>query len=192
VLRYTGALAEAARDCDAALALDPKDPGWRSCSLTFILLGNYDHALDYLQLDAGSQWAALVETDLRLRQGKPAEALALLRKSSGIAGERPMESCLEGRPLREDDPILRRSEAELLAERDPEPKYFVAARSAYCGNTRLALRLLRLSVQGNFLASPAMDRDPLFEKIRNMPEFAEIRARAIEKQRQLAARRAGK
>jgi hypothetical protein len=138
-----------------------------------------------------SQWASVVEADLRLRQGKLAEASALLRKLSDVQEVRLMEPCLEGRPLREEDPIQRRSEAELLAERDPEPKYFFAARAAYCGNTGLALRLLRLSIQGNFLASPAMDRDPLLEKIRNTPEFAAIRALAVEKQKPFAARRGG-
>lgn len=191
VLRYTGALGDAARECDQALTLDPKDPGWRSCSLAFVLLGNYEHAMDYIRLDGGSQWAAHMEADLRLRQGKLAETMALLRRLPEVEGIRPLEPCLEGRPLRDDDPLLRRMEERLLADRDPEPKYLFAARAAYCGNTGLALRLLRRSVEGNYLAFPAMDRDPLLAKIRNTPEFAEIRALAIEKQKQLAARRGG-
>jgi len=189
VLRYSGALTDAARECDAALALDRKDPRWRSCSLTFILLGNYEHALDYIRLDAGSQWATLVEADLRLRQGKPGETLALLSKIADGNVDRPMKPCLEGRPLSDDDPVLRRFEAGLIADRDPEPKYFSAARMAYCGNTGMALRLLRRSIEGNYLAVPAMDRDPLLAKVRNMPEFGQIRALAIEKQKQLADRR---
>ena len=91
-----GALPEAARECDAALALDPKDPGWRSCSLTLMLLGNYEHAMDYIRLDAGSRWATLVEADLRLRQGRPGDALALLNKVAEDPVVRPMRPCLEG------------------------------------------------------------------------------------------------
>jgi TolB-like protein/Tfp pilus assembly protein PilF len=189
VLRYSGALPEAARECDAALALDPKDPGWRSCSLTFLLSGNYERALDYLQLDAGSTWANLVEADLRLRQGKPGEARALLGKVLDAGLMRPLKSCVDGRPLPDDDPAVREMEARLAADRDPESKYFSATRLAYCGNTGLALRLLRRSVEDNYLAVPAMDRDPLLAKVRDMPEFAQIRALAIEKQRQLAERR---
>jgi serine/threonine protein kinase/Flp pilus assembly protein TadD len=187
VLRYTGALGDATRECDQALTLDPKDPGWRSYALAFVLLGNYEHAMDYIRLDAGSQWAAMTEADLRLRQGKLAETLALLRRLPKVEGVRPLEPCLEGRPLRDDDPLLRRMEERLLGDRDPEPKYVFAARAAYCGNTGLALRLLRRSVEDNYLAFPAMDRDPLLAKVRNTPEFAEIRALAIEKQKLLLA-----
>ena len=59
---------------------------------------------------------------------------------------------------------------------------------AWCGNTALALRLLRRSVGDNYLAVPAMDRDPLLAKVRNTPEFVAVRALAIEKQKKLPAR----
>jgi hypothetical protein len=55
----------------------------------------------------------------------------------------------------------------------------------------MALRFLRRAVEGNYLAYPTMDRDPLFAKVRNTPEYVSIRALVIEKQKQLAARRGG-
>jgi len=189
VLRYAGLLEESARECDSAMAIDPKDPGWRSCSLTFEELGNFDRALEYLRLDRGSQWATLVETNVRLKQGRPAETLALLKKLPGNDRIRLTQGCLEGRPLPQGDPILRDIESSLLAERDPEPKYFEASRLSYCGYTDMALRLLRRAVEANYLAYPAMDRDPLLAKVRITPEFASIRALAIEKQKELAASR---
>ena len=190
VLRYTGALGESVRACDAALALDHKDPAWRSCALASILLGDYEHALDYVRLDAGSQWSTVVEGDVRLRQGRPAETLALVRRlPKNLPGVPPIEPCLEGRPLPEGAAPLREFEAQMLRDRDPEPKYFSASRLAYCGNNALALRLLRRSVEDGYLAVVAMDRDPLLSKIRNTSEFAAIRALAVEKQKQLAARR---
>ncbi len=189
VLRYAGLLEESARECDSAMAIDPKDPGWRSCSLTFEELGIFDRALEYLRLDRGSQWATLVETNVRLKQGRPAETLALLKKLPGNDRIRLTQGCLEGRPLPQGDPILRDIESRLLAERDPEPKYFEASRLSYCGYTDMALRLLRRAVEANYLAYPAMDRDPLLAKVRITPEFASIRALAIEKQKELAASR---
>jgi TolB-like protein/Tfp pilus assembly protein PilF len=191
VLRYTGALEESARECDAAYASDPKDPYWRSCAITFIRTGNYERAVDFIKLDGPSQWAALLQTEVCLRQGRNAEALATLRKSNLVSGpsERVALACLEGRPLPENDPSLRDLESLVSAGRDSEPKYFEAGRLAYCGYSATSLRLLRRSVEGNYLVYPAIDRDPLFAKVRNTPEYASIRALAIEKQKKLAERR---
>jgi TolB-like protein/Flp pilus assembly protein TadD len=191
VLRYAGPSDESARECEAALAIDAKDPSWRSCAIPYLRLGNYDRALDYLRLDAGSLWSHLVESDLRMRQGRPSEALALLKDVPGTPMDpmlRPLKECLDGRPLPESDPALRDFESQSAAGRDSEPKYFDASHASYCGYTDVALRLLRRSIEGGYLAYPAMDRDPLFAKIRNAPEYASIRALAIEKQKQLAAR----
>ena len=42
-------------------------------------------------------------------------------------------------------------------------------------------------MEGNFLCYPAMDKDPLLAPLRSSPEFAAIRALAIERQRQIVA-----
>lgn len=154
-----------------------------------VLLGRYDRARDYIRLDAGSQWAISVESDLYMREGKPAEALALARNSIAPV-IKPFVPCLEGRPLAENDSALVALEALVTRDRDSEPPYWTAGRAAYCGNGALATRLLRRAVEGNYLAAAAaMDRDPLLARIRNTPEFGRIRAVAIEKQKQLASRR---
>jgi hypothetical protein len=38
-------------------------------------------------------------------------------------------------------------------------------------------------VQGNFIAYPAVDNDPLWNGLRSTPEFAAIRQQAIERQK---------
>ncbi|MCI0556047.1 MAG: tetratricopeptide repeat protein, partial [Anaerolineae bacterium] len=60
VLRYAGRLADSARECDRALALDPRNTNFRSCAFTFFELGKSDRALEYVKLDASSEWAASV------------------------------------------------------------------------------------------------------------------------------------
>ena len=58
VLRYAGLLADAARECDAALGADPGYYGLRSCGITLAELGRVQRALEYLNLDAGSEFTA--------------------------------------------------------------------------------------------------------------------------------------
>ena len=59
VLRYGGATEESAQECDTALSLDPGNYQFRSCAFTFDQLGNYARAMNFLQLDAGSEMGSL-------------------------------------------------------------------------------------------------------------------------------------
>jgi serine/threonine protein kinase len=186
VLRYAGLLEDSARECEAAFRLDPHDPGWRSCSETYSLFGKYDRALEFARLDGDSRWANLVSTDIRLRQGKPEQALEHLRKAGDPGGLKLIEPCFLGRPA-EAAKYFRDDEAKSLAGRDSEPKYYQAARAAYCGQPDVALRLLRSAVEGNFLAVPAMDIDPMLASVRSRPEFREIRQLALDRQAQIVA-----
>lgn len=193
VLRYAGILEESAKECDTALRLDPTNPGLRSCYVPFAQLGNYARARDYLRLDAGSEWTAAVTADLFLRQGNSSEALKTWRRIEQPGPRyRHIIACLERQPPAITGPLYAETEAELMAVRDSEPKYFVGARLAFCGQRDAALRLLRRAVQENYLAHPAMDNDPLLEKIRNSSEFAEIRALAIARQKKFLEERARK
>jgi len=62
---------------------------------------------------------------------------------------------------------------------DVETNYFTAAHLAYCGQTSAALRLLQRAVEGNYCSFPAMDRDPMFVRLRQRPEFAAIRTAGV-------------
>src|SRR5882672_7669946 len=53
---YAGMLEESARQCDTALTLAPGNYQFRSCAWSFMELGRFDRARDFLQVDAGSEW----------------------------------------------------------------------------------------------------------------------------------------
>ncbi len=180
VLRYAGRLGDSARECDLALALDPRNANFRSCAITFFELGKSDRALEFVKLDAGSEWAASVLPAIRLRQGNEEEA----RKSARLMPKSPtwfphvIQACLSARSDAELVPVLRAAEPELLALRDPELKYYQATILAHCGRSELALQLLRGAIDQNYCAREALESDPLLARLRHSPEFAPLREAA--------------
>ena len=58
VLRYAGLLEDAARECDTAMTLDRRNYQFRSCAAVFMELGQPERAMEFVRLDAGSEWAA--------------------------------------------------------------------------------------------------------------------------------------
>ncbi len=180
VLRYAGRLADSARECDVALALDPRNPNFRSCAFTFFELGKSDRALEYLKLDAGSEWAASVLPAIRLRQGDHDEA----RKSAQQMPKNPawfphvLQACLTARSDAELEPVIRGAEPDLRAVRDPELKYYQAAILAHCGRSELALQLLRSTLELNYCAREALEFDPLLARLRQIPQFNDLRNEA--------------
>jgi len=187
LLRYAGLLDESARECETARRLDPKSYRWRSCDLTFDLLGQYDRAKEYRALDGQSAWFAFESVGGLLREGKRAEAAAIARTVPDYP--RSTQACLNGRPPQEVESLAREEAAAMLNVRDSEPKYYAASEFAYCGQREVALRLLRKAVEENYCSYPAMDKDPLFASIRGRPEFAAIRQAGIECQKRFLAHR---
>jgi TolB-like protein len=191
VLRYAGLLDESARECEAALAADPRSRDFRSCYITFMQLRRYDRAREFVRLDAGSDWAASAEADLLAREGRIEEAVARNRRVGvGLATSEFAALILRSGSTARRDRLAESVEAEFRATRDSEPKYFGAAFLSLAGYRDAALRLLGMAVDANYLCSPAMDNDPLFDGIRNDPRFAAIRADAIRKQKAFLERRA--
>jgi TolB-like protein/Flp pilus assembly protein TadD len=195
VLRYAGLLEEAARECDAAMSLDPRNYQWRSCSLNFILLGRYDRARQFIALDAGSSWASNVNAGLLLREGKPDEVLRIDRTAAG-------GSPISAAQMRLVDLFVRRgSEPELAAAerdlvqnlasiRDAEPHYWVGSVLGFSRRRAAALAQLRTAVESGWVGYQAFDRDPLLASVRLDPEYPRIRAIAAERQNRFLAHRA--
>ena len=74
VLRYAGMLERSAQECNTARQLDPANFAFRSCAWSFLEMGKTDRAMDFIHLDAGSEWAAWVTPYVFLAQGDVVEA----------------------------------------------------------------------------------------------------------------------
>ena len=176
VLRYTGMLEEATRECDTALALDPGNYQFRSCALAFMEVGNTERALEFLRLDAGSEWAAFITPAILLRAGKLAEAREAVKKMSAnpVYHRDLLEACLGLRPPSELDRIARDFETTQPVEPDPELWYYQGSILAFCGKKEAAFRLFTMAIEQNYCSYSNLLSDPLVAKLRSDPKFDQV------------------
>jgi TolB-like protein/Tfp pilus assembly protein PilF len=176
VLRYAGMLEQATQECNTARSLDPGNFNFRSCAWAFLEHGKTDRAMDYVHLDAGSEWAAWVTPYVYLGAGNVAQA----RESAKSVAKAPayhrelLVACTQAQRPADMDRIAREAEASVLTEPDPEQWYHVAALMAYCGQKDPALRLLKAAVQQNYCAYSALLEDPLLKSLRKETAFNEV------------------
>jgi tetratricopeptide (TPR) repeat protein len=191
VLRYAGMQEQAAHECMSARSLDPRRFRFRSCAWTFMELGQTDRAMDFVHLDAGSEWAAWAATYVYLSSGNVAQA----REAVKSVGKSPnfhrdlLVACSQAQPPAYMDKIVRDAESSVMAEPDPEGWFHVGALMAYCGQKDAALRLVRGAIGHNYCATSALQNDPLLLKLRGTPDFSKLLSAAKECQKVLGAAR---
>jgi TolB-like protein/predicted Ser/Thr protein kinase/lipoprotein NlpI len=180
VLRYGGAIEESAHECDAALALDPGNFSFRSCVFTFDQLGNYRHGMDFLQFDAGSEWAENNIMRHYIRDGRLAQAkeIADKHRDTNQFGWRMVAVCLENPSSATVAALARDMVATRLADPDPEPRYIFAADLLFCGQRDAAVQLIKSSIAGNYCAYTGLQNDSAWAKLRGTAEFRETVAAA--------------
>jgi TolB-like protein/predicted Ser/Thr protein kinase len=176
VLRYAGMLDQSTHECNTARALDPNNFAFRSCAWAFLEMGKTDRAMDFIHLDAGSEWAAWVTPYVQLAEGNMAAA----HDSAKSIGKAPnyhrelMAACTAAQRPADLDRIVRDTESATMIEPDPEAWYHVAELMAACGQKEPALRLLKAAVQQNYCAHDAMLDDPLLKDLRKETAFDEV------------------
>jgi serine/threonine protein kinase/tetratricopeptide (TPR) repeat protein len=180
VLRYAGMLEESARQCDAALALDPGNWQFRSCTWAFMELSKFTRAADFIRLDAGSEWANYAMPLLLLREGKVEEARkAVKQMPTSLHYHRDlMEACLGPQPPTELDRMAHEAETSEPTEVDPENAYYQASVLAYCGKKSAALYLLKNAISHDYCAYEQLQFDPLLVKLRGTSDYDSLLAAA--------------
>ena len=176
VLRYAGMLERAAQECNTARSLDPGNFNFRSCAWGFLERGKTDKAMDFVHLDAGSEWAAWIMPYADLAAGnieQAREAAKSVAKAPAYHREL-IVACTQAQRPPDMDRIVREAEASVMTEPDPEAWYHVGALMAYCGQKDAALRLLKAAVQQNYCAYSALLEDPLLKDLRKETAFDEV------------------
>jgi len=190
VLRYVGLSEEAAKECETAIRLDPTNLFLRSCGFTYVQLGNWKRASElFLQFDTGTTASGWMIGDLLMREGRNQEAFERYKNVAPSAGRDVMLTCAQGQTLPADDPRVTLAFDQSMRIRDPEQKYFNAARLAGCGHPELGIRLLRAAVEQNYCVPDPIRKDPLLESVRSLTGYAEVLKAATECQRKFLSYR---
>jgi len=171
LLRYAGAIERSVEDCDTALALDPSNPGFRSCGITNYLASRYDWAEQFLNLSPDNDFYYGNRAVLLMRQGRLEEALELAGQTSYSVLAAALEPVLEDRAM--DPEVLQRELGFTDLLNDPEQVYWNASIFAFAGEYEVGLQVLRRAIDGGYCSYPFMETDPLFAGLRADPDFAD-------------------
>lgn len=163
----------------------PGHYGLRSCHNTFLQLGDYRRAAEFAALDP--LWAGTPPTQRLLATLHSGDRQAAVRAFAELSPnerfQRPLRpeigACLTNSAGIAD--LTAKWEVEVMANRDPEPKFIRASRAYMaCGEAVAApvLRMMKRAVEQNYCAVEALDRIPGLAPLRSKPEFQQIRAQA--------------
>ena len=168
VLRYASLSKEAQDECNTALRLDPGNFQFRSCAAAFSLMGQFDRAMDFINLDAGSEWSNNLGARLLLFEGKTAEALDKLHKlpESPFFHTRATEACYTNPRPPGADQLFATMEKEMSVFRDPEPRFSQAGAFNPCLGNDFTARVLKSAIEGGFCAYDYLQNDPALASFR--------------------------
>ena len=181
VYRFAGLLELSAEDCEAALALDPVNPRWRSCAATMGYLGLTERMWDFAELDDEPIWTAITRGFGALGAGDHGEALRYLRKVPEIVypwhlRARLVEEYLAGSPELA-GVAATAIETQRALPTDVEDRFSLATFLVACGLADEGLSMAQWAVEGGFCAAAGLQH-PIYDTIRDRPEFEQLLADA--------------
>ena len=176
LLRTIGALDRAAEECEISHRLDPDLVA--DCAVPYIYLN--DLARAHIELDrAPGEFSSFLLGHVLLREGKVEQALPKLKILPAGSNYEVVRTCWPNSSTPGCDRTIAQSLSQFLQLPDPDAWYFGAALFAWLDKKEAALHLLEADAKRNFCVYPAVDHDPMFDKIRQSPEFQSVRQSAI-------------
>ncbi len=191
VLRYASLSKEGAEECDAAVRFDPGNYQFRSCAGLFYFTGQNERARLFLNLDAGSEWSNLAESQVLVREGRSAEALERLRQlpDSDFFHTRAFKACYSTPKPADANQIVQEAVKKTLAYHDPEPRYGQASIMSPCLDSEIIARLVESAVESGYCSYDYLQMDPLMASFRKSPEYPAVLAKAKECRDRFVAQR---
>jgi hypothetical protein len=139
-------------------------------------LGRFDRARDFIQLDAGSEWANYAIPSLLLREGRVAEAREAVKRMPNAPHYYRvlMEAALGLRPPHELDRMAHDAETSSPSVPDPENSYYQGTVFAYAGKQEAAFHQLKTAIEQNYCAYSNLLSDPLLKALHSDRRFDEL------------------
>jgi TolB-like protein len=183
-LRWAGALESAAKECEMTHQLDPELD--TDCFVLHIYRGDLTKARLEINRVSG-EFSTFMLGQVFLREGKIAEALPRLKAVPVPDNYGLIHVCVEDPSSAGCSSTAKQAEEMFLSLPDKDAWYFGAAMLAFVGKKDAAIRLLNADTNHGFCIYPAVDNDPLFDRIRQTPEFKTARQEGIECQKKFAS-----
>jgi TolB-like protein/tRNA A-37 threonylcarbamoyl transferase component Bud32 len=184
VLRAAGALEQAARECEATHQLDPELPA-NPCYVLYIHMGDLPKARREIERSPG-EFSTMMLGQVLVREGRIEEALPKLKMIPGGKNYELIRDCWPDSSTSKCAATAKESEDSFRNTAFSDAWYFGAAMQAFVGKKDGAVRLLRIASEHGLCVYPSVDRDPLFDKIRDSAEFKAVRQGGIECQKKFA------
>ena len=132
------------------------------------------------------EFSTMMLGQVLVREGNVKEALPKLKMIPWGKNFELLSDCLPDSSTSKCVQTTRESEAEFRVIPFTDAWYFGAAMQAFVGKKDAAMRLLWAASDHGFCVFPSVDRDPLFDKIRESMEFTAVRQAGIECQKKFA------
>ncbi len=180
--RYTGLLEESVREVETALALDPKNPRFRSAGFTYVYSGDYRKAYQVFDLDPEGTLAIAWKGMSLFLLGENQRALEYLDRAAamepdGYIGLRHagISAYIRGE-LEEGLRLVRMLEKANPNDSDSEHWYLIANAYALLGDKAGCFRALKRAIEGGFFCYPGLIKDPMLDTVRSDEEFRRLLA----------------
>jgi TolB-like protein/Tfp pilus assembly protein PilF len=179
--RFAGMLKESVAESELARQIDPLVKSNGAALNAYLYLGDYEKFLQSLPDANDSSFIVFYRGFAEYHQKKWGPAARDFDRAYQLdptlytqIGKTFSDSIDQRNP--EGLETLRELESKILRGGviDPEATYKIAQAYAVLGDKASALRLLHYSIEHGFFPYPYFVRDPLLERIRNEPEFAQI------------------
>lgn len=175
IFRFAGMLTESISEMEKAVALEPQNSRFRTLGITYINMGEYEKALDALEVYEESPFAMAYKGMVLLRQNHPNQAVdyfnrvidmehETLWRLVSIANKAYIEGSIN-------EGLMAISKLEQANVTDAEAWYSWASLYALLGDREGCIRSLQKAVDGGYYNYPFMIIDSYLDSMRNDPEF---------------------